>query len=212
MKQKLFVCSAFVPFVGSVFFVNPVVAQELATLTACLSEPTPAVRESCIRSGLQSKDAIVRSTALFAAFENRRVLILEIEEPDIIIKARKRVNEGEMVYRELPSETLQESYYFFDKLNSQIAFQELEYDKQSAQFSFTVFDTSLQFSDTKRHNKGIGLISGDSVQIKMAVSVPSRVTAQCNFSGRLHNQQEIRGSMACTGLPIIRTQARIILY
>lgn len=212
MKQKLFVCSAFVLFVGSVFYVSPVEAQELATLTACLSDPMPAVRESCIRNGLQSKEAIVRSTALFAAFENRRVLILEIEEPDIIINARKKVNEGEVYYRVLPSETLQESYYFFDKINGQIAFQDLDYDKQNAQFSFTVFDASLQLSDTKRHNKGVGLISGDSVQIKMAVTVPSKITAQCNFSGRLQSQQEIRGAMACTGLPIIRTQARIVLY
>ena len=187
-------------------------AQNGSQFDVCLANPSPTVREACVRSGLQSQDPTVRSAALFTSVESRSTLIVEIEEPQEITEAKKLIKAGKHEGSVLGSGLLRSSYRILQSMGGgQISLEIVEVDRQSNTINFVVGD--LNKENREKINRGKGSVSGDLFQLNFRYVGTTRDLSQCSFSGIMYQGVELRGSLSCTGAaPLMRSSARISLF
>lgn len=187
-------------------------AQELVT---CMANPSPAVREPCIRTALASQDPNLRAAGLAAVFRTRNVIVMEFEPPPAVTAFMQRVESGQNRRHDAPP-PIDHSINFVEQSGQQISFRVDSFDNQTNTFSVSVRDA--RFNDgrsedaMRNNNRGEATISGENLQISFRVNTGA-FRSQCSSSLSLVAANELRGALSCSGERMLqRTNARIRFF
>lgn len=186
-------------------------AQSPQDLVACMAQPSPAVREPCIRTALAAQDPNLRAAGLAAVFRTRNVIVMEFEPPPSVTAFMQRVDAGQVRRGEAP-QAVDHSINFVERTGQQISLRVDSFDNQTNTFSATVRDSRFMEGRSDGNNRGQGTISGETLQIGFRIN-PDGAGSQCSSSLSLATQNELRGVLSCTGdRQLQRTNARIRFF